>query len=100
MRAQTYPSDITDSQWALLSEPHLPVYPGGRPRKADLRDVVNATFYLLPAGCQWRYLPRDFPPRSTAWCYFDQWRRNRTLGKIHDLPRTRVRTMEKPYSPR
>jgi len=99
MRTQTYPSDITDEQWALI-ERHLPVFPGGRPRKTDLRDVVDAVFYILRAGCQWRYLPKDFPPKSTVWRYFDGWRRDGTLDTIHDLLRTKVRTVEKPYSPR
>ncbi len=99
MRTQIYPSDITDPQWALI-EPHLPVYPGGRPRKTDLRDVVNAIFYLLRTGCQWRYLPKDFPPKSTVWRYFDEWRHNGTFDTIHDLLRTKVRTAEKPYEPR
>ncbi len=99
MRTQTYPSDITDAQWALI-EPHLPVYPGGRPRITNLRDVVDAIFYLLRTGCQWRYLPKDFPPKSTVWRYFDSWRHNGTLDRIHDLLRTKVRTAEKPYHPR
>jgi putative transposase len=99
MRTQSYPSDITDAQWALI-EPQLPVYPGGRPRTTDLRDVVNAIFYLLRTGCQWRYLPRDFPPKSTVWRYFDEWRHNGTLDTIHDRLRTKVRAQAKPYSPR
>ena len=99
MRAQTYPSDITDAQWALI-EPHLPVSSGGRPRKTELRDVVDAIFYLLRTGCQWRYLPKDFPPKSTVWRYFDRWRHDGTLDTIHDLLRTKVRTQEKPYAPR
>src|ERR1700730_3369239 len=99
MRTQIYPSDITDPQWALI-EPHLPVYPGGRPRKTDLRDVVNAIFYLLRTGCQWRYLPKDFPPKSTVWRYFDEWRHNGTLDEIHDVLRRKVRAAEKPYAPR
>jgi putative transposase len=99
MRTQSYPSDVTDAQWVLI-EPHLPVYPGGRPRKTDLRDVVDAVFYILRTGCQWRYLPKDFPPKSTVWRYFDEWRHNGTLDTIHDLLRKKVRTAEKPYSPR
>ncbi len=99
MRTHKYPSDLTDEQWALI-EPLLPVYPGGRPRKTNLRDVVDAIFYLLRTGCQWRFLPKDFPPKSTVWRYFDQWRHNGTLEKIHDRLRTTVRTQEKPYSPR
>lgn len=100
MRAQTYPSDLTDAQWTLLA-PRLPAAcPGGRPRKTDLRDVVDAIFYILRTGCQWRYLPKDFPPKSTVWRYFDRWRRDGTLDAIHDLLRTKVRAAEKPGAPR
>jgi len=99
MRTHHYPSDVTDAQWALI-EPHIPVYPGGRPRKTDTRDVLDAILYILRTGCQWRYLPIDFPPKSTVWRYFDEWRHNGTLDAIHDLLRRKVRTMEKPYHPR
>jgi putative transposase len=99
MRTQSYPSDITDSQWRLI-EPLIPVYPGGRPRKTDLRDVVDAVFYVLRTGCQWRYLPKDFPPKSTVWRYFDEWRHDGTLERIHDALRRKVRAAEKPYHPR
>jgi putative transposase len=99
MRTQSYPSDVSDEQWRLI-EPHIPVYPGGRPRTTDLRDVVDAIFYVLRTGCQWRYLPKDFPPKSTVWRYFDEWRHNGTLDTIHDLLRKKVRTQEKPYTPR
>src|SRR5580698_263876 len=99
MRTESYPSDLTDEQWALV-EPHLPVYPGGRPRTTPLRDVVDAVFYILRTGCQWRYLPKDFPPKSTVWRYFDEWRHNGTLDTIHDLLRKKVRTAAKPYAPR
>src|ERR1700741_1794287 len=99
MRSHTYPSDVTDEQWALI-EPLIPVYPGGRPRTTDVRDVLDAIFYLLRTGCQWRYLPKDFPPKSTVWRYFDEWRHNGTLDTIHDLLRKKVRTLELPYRPR
>ncbi|SIN82333.1 Transposase [Singulisphaera sp. GP187] len=100
MRTHHYPSDVTDEQWALI-EPHLPPAPlGGRPRKTDLRDVVDAIFYILRTGCQWRYLPVDFPPKSTVWRYFNEWRHDGTFDKIHDLLRRKVRTVEKPYHPR
>jgi putative transposase len=99
MRRHKYPSDVTDEQWALI-EPLIPVYPGGRPRKTDLRDVVDAVLYILRTGCQWRYLPKDFPPKSTVWRYFDEWRHNGTLDEIHDALRRKVRTQEKPYAPR
>lgn len=99
MSTPNYPSDLTDAQWALI-EPHLPVYPGGRPRKTDLRQVVNAIFYVLRTGCQWRFLPKDFPPKSTVWRYFDEWRSDGTFELIHDLLRRKVRAAAKPYSPR
>jgi len=99
MRAHTYPSDVTDEQWALI-ERLIPVYPGGRPRTTDMRDVLDAIFYLLRTGCQWRYLPKDFPPKSTVWRYFDEWRHNATLDTIHDTLRDRVRKQEKPGQPR
>ena len=100
MRANHYPSDLTDEQWPLI-EPHLPAArPGGRPRSTDLRAVLDAILYTLRTGCQWRYLPADFPPKSTVWRYFDLWRRDGTLDTIHDLLRRKVRTAEKPYHPR
>jgi putative transposase len=99
MRSPKYPSDVTDEQWALI-EPLIPVYPGGRPRKTDVRDVLDAIFYLLRAGCQWRYLPKDLPPKSTVWRYFGEWRHNGTLDATHDALRRKARTAGKPYAPR
>ena len=84
MSTHHYPSDLTDAQWELI-EPHLPPEPGGgRPRKTDMRDVLDAILYILRTGCQWRYLPGDLPPKSTVWRYFDAWRRDGTLDDIHD----------------
>ena len=100
MRTPTYPSDLSDGQWAL-AEPHLPVPPGGgRPPKTALRDVLDAILYILRTGCQWRYLPKDFPPKSTVWRYFDDWRGDGTIDKVHDALRRKVRAEEKPWSPR
>ena len=65
-----------------------------------MRDVVDAVFYIVRTGCQWRFLPKDFPPKSTVWGYFDDWRRNGLLDDIHDLLRDRVRKQEKPGRPR
>jgi putative transposase len=100
MRIHHYPSDLTDSQWALI-EPHVPPEADfGRPRETDIRDVVDAIFYILRTGCQWRYLPGDFPPKSTTWRYFDRWRKDATLDRIHDALRRKARAAEKPYHPR
>jgi len=93
MRTEHYPSDLNDDQWALV-KPIIPVYPGGRPRKTSMRDVADAVFYLLRTGCQWRYLPKDFPPRSTVWGYYNEWRHNGTLECIHDILREMVRLQE------
>jgi putative transposase len=65
-----------------------------------MRQVVNAILYLLRTGCQWRYLPKNFPPKSTVWGYFNEWRHNGTLETIHDLLRDMVRRREKPRWPR
>jgi len=65
-----------------------------------MRDVLDAILYVLRTGCQWGYLPNDFPPKSTVWGYFDEWRRNGTLEAIHDKLRDRVRKQEKPGKPR
>jgi putative transposase len=99
MRSQRYPSDLTDAQWERV-KPFIPVYPGGRPRRTSIRDVVDAIFYLVRTGCQWRFLPKDFPPKSTVWGYFDEWRHNGTFELIHDALRDRVRKEEKPGRPR
>src|SRR5580658_6132788 len=96
MRAKQYPSDLSDAQWALV-EPFIPVYPGGRPRKTLMRDVVDAVLYILRTGCQWRYLPKDFPPKSTVWGYFNEWRHNGTLEILHDMLRELVRRRQKPW---
>jgi putative transposase len=86
-----YPSDLTDDQWAIL-QPLIPVAkPGGRPRSADLREVLNTLLYLSRSGCQWDMLPHDLLPRSTAYTYFAQWRDDGTWQGIVDALRARVR---------
>ncbi len=79
-----YPSDLTDAEWALV-EPHIPpAKRGGRRREVDVREVLQGVLYVLETGCQWRHLPKDFPPRSTVWEYFDLWRYDGTLDRIHE----------------
>jgi transposase len=78
-----YASDLTDAEWAAL-EPLMPSAKAvGRPRTTELREVVNAILYLLRAGCPWRLLPREFPPRSTVQRYFYAWRDERTWNWIN-----------------
>ncbi len=83
-RGLRYPSDLTDSEWSLI-EPHIPLARrGGRRREVDVREVLQGVLYLMETGCQWHHLPRDFPPRSTVWEYFDLWRYDGTLDRIHE----------------
>lgn len=79
-----YASDLKDREWELIA-PFMPEPSRlGRPRKVDLRAVVNAILYILATGCQWRALPKDFPPRSTVQRYFYRWRDDRTWHWINE----------------
>jgi putative transposase len=91
MQRKHYPSDLTDAQWALLGPWIPPPRPGGRPRKTDMREVVNAIFYLTREGCSWRALPHDFPPWKTVYNYFEAWTRNGTWDRFVNALRRRVR---------
>jgi len=71
-----YASDLTDAEWTLI-EPYMPApSPIGRPRTTKLRSVMNAILYIASTGCQWRQLPKDFPPYSTVQGYFYEWSRD------------------------
>ena len=86
-----YSSDLTDAEWGLL-EPFIPpAKPGGRPRTTDIREVVNAIFYILRGGCAWRLLPHEFPPRQTVYDYFRAWRKVGLWEQMHRTLRERVR---------
>src|SRR6202795_2657145 len=61
-----YPSDLIDSEWALIERAIPPAKRGGRRREVNVREVLNAIFYVLSTGCQWQALPKDLPPKSTA----------------------------------
>ena len=78
-----YASDLTDAEWALL-EPHMPAARRlGRPRTTDLRQVVHALLYMAATSCQWRLLPKDFPPYTTVQGYFYAWRDSGLLETIN-----------------
>ena len=70
-RGLRYPSDLRDAEWALVAPLIRPAKRGGRPRTVNVREVLNAIFYVLWTGCQWKALPKDLPPRSTVWDYLD-----------------------------
>ena len=78
-----YPSDMTDAEWALIAPLIPPEKRHGRRREVVIREVVNAIFYVLSTGCQWRFLPKDLPPRSTVHDYFKLWEWDGTLERIH-----------------
>jgi len=89
-----YPSDLTDEQWAIVG-PMIPPAKqntqGGRPRKVDMREVLNTLFYLNRSGCQWDMLPHDLLPKSTVYDYFSQWRDDGTWAKLVKALRERTR---------
>ena len=92
---KSYPSDLTDEQWAIL-EPLVPAactQRGGRPREVNMREVVNTILYLNRSGCQWDMLPHDLLPKSTAYEYFAQWRNDGTWSAFVDALRARVRVV-------
>lgn len=94
-----YPSDLTDQQWEIVSE--LIPRPrtskkGGRPRSADMREVLNTIFYQCRSGCQWDMLPHDLLPKSTVYDYFARWRDDGTLRKINDRLVGAIRMLEAP----
>jgi transposase len=93
-RALRYPSDLTDGEWALVEPFIRPAKRGGRRRSVNVREVVNAIFYVLWTGCQWTALPKDLPPKSTVYDYFDLWQWDGTLERIHHALFVAVREAE------
>jgi transposase len=78
-----YPSDLTGEEWRVL-KPLIPkAKPGGNRRHVEEREVVNGLMYILSTGCQWRAIPKDLPPRSTLYRYFDDWSYDGTLERMH-----------------
>jgi len=86
-----YPSDLTDAQWEAMRDLVPAPPPGPQETVHDRREIVNAILYQLRTGCQWRYLPHDFPPWKTVSDYFYRWQKDGTWLRIHDTLRGRVR---------
>ena len=78
-----YPSDLTDDEWGLVEPLIPPGKTGGGKRTVIMREVVNGLMYILSTGCQWRAIPRDLPPKSSVYDYFDLWTYDGTLERIH-----------------
>lgn len=90
--SKRYQSDLTDKQWVII-QPLIPAQnDGGRPRTTDMREVMNAVFYMRRTGCQWDYLPKCFPPISTVYDYFSQWRDDGVLDDMMRVLREEIRT--------
>jgi putative transposase len=89
-----YPSDLTDEKWAIL-EPLLPINIGsGRRVETDLRAVIDAILYRIRTGCQWRYLPNDYPPTGTVYYYFRKWAKDNTWSRINRALRVQDRVKQ------
>src|SRR5512143_3586847 len=89
--SSAYPSELSDLEWAMVAPLLPPPARRGRPRCWSLRLLLNAIFYLLRAGCPWRFLPSDYPPWGTVYHYFRTWQRTGLWHRIHQALRRRVR---------
>ncbi len=85
-----YNSDITDKEWEILA-PFVAQGNVGRPRKHEIQNIINAIRYVMKSGCQWRLLPKDFPPWQTVYDYYLRWRKNGKWQEIHNTLVERVR---------
>ena len=95
-----YPSDLTDDEWSHIEPIIPPAKRGGRKRSVEPREIVNGLMYVLSTGCQWRYIPKDLPPKSTLFGYFDLWNWDGTLDRIHHALYVKCReAMDREASP-
>jgi putative transposase len=86
-----YPSDLTDSQWHHIKDFFPLPKATGRPREVDFREIVNAILYLIFTGCQWRFIPNDYPKWRTVYGYFGAWQKDGTWYRIHETLRSDLR---------
>jgi putative transposase len=86
-----YPTDLSNAEWKYI-EPHVPAPKGyGRPRIHSPREILDAIFYALRSGCQWRMLPHEFPRWPTVYHYFRKWRIDGTWERVNTAIRERLR---------
>lgn len=91
MKHKTYRTNITDRAWDCIKDDFPSQKTGGRKRTTDLRQVVNAIFYVDDNGIKWDALPHDFPPKGTVFHYFNTWRKSGVWQRINDKLRTQLR---------
>ena len=96
-----YPSDLNDAEWELVKQDLQTDYSrGGRPAKHSKRQFLNAIFYVLRTGCQWRYLPREYPPWQSVYTQFRRWAKlghiERIYEKLYIMTRQILGRAEKP----
>ena len=91
MSRATYLTDLSDAEYACLAPYLPPARPRGRPRLRPVREILDAIYYVLRSGCQWRLLPAEFPPWRTVYHYFRIWRLDGTWERIHTARRERLR---------
>ncbi len=96
-RTSSYESDLTDAQWALIESLLPPASGRGRAPAHELREVLNAILYLEKTGCQWRFLPKDFPPYTTVNWWFNKWKREGVWQSVHDglVKKSRIKSERK-----
>ena len=94
MDRKPYDSDLTDAEWLLLEPLIPPEKSGGRHRTVNMREIINAIFYVLRAGCAWRLLPHDFPAWQTVYGYLRDWRKTNVWEQMNAALRAAVREQE------
>jgi putative transposase len=90
-----YASDLSDQEFAFLAPLVAQKSGSGKRRTVNIREILNAIFYRLRTGCQWRMLPSDFPPWNHVWYYYHTWRDDGTLEQINTRLRQDVRVKAK-----
>jgi len=88
MKRNYYPTNLTEKQWQVIEKM---LDPQKRKRKHSLRSIVNALFYIVKTGCQWRMLPRDFAPWNTIYFYFRKWKYEGVIEELNDYIRGLLR---------
>lgn len=93
MVRRSYPTDLSDPEWKIIKEilEREEPYTTGRPPEVDLREIWNAIFYINKTGCQWQYLPHDFPPPTTVNYHYLKWMRKGIYQKVNEALRQQLR---------